>query len=822
MKRYFISHSSTDKPLALDLKALLDGDAWVDLHEIDVGDIVLEQISAGIEDATDFMLLWSAASALSPWVKFEFHMAFTRWLEDNAIAIRVVCLQGAPEPPLYLRTFLQVRGAEDAHSIASALGGLRPAPRSRRTFLNRNAEISQIEDALYSSTVASMFISGLPGSGKRSLAREALLRLTVGSAASHTVAVGPGIAETELDLLVARSLGVDAAPEGSTLDVSITSALENIDRFAERGGIWVFEDVEHWLTEEGTPGRILRQILAAASNREIYSRLLLFTSRRRPRLSALDTDISSLPLHGLKRPHSITLLRNLGVTLPDSELVEVTDELDGHPLALEVVAARLPLALSELQAQRHEIATDLVDADALAPATWSMLELLAVADGPVTGEDLARMLERDSEGIREDIAQASQYSLVSYDSTGFMTLHPLVRDFFLRSFRMRPDSQIRVEQLAETMKENVSAVDHSNPLYVPALLAAVKVLGLAGRFEEARSLRKGLTGTLLQTAQELYHERRYNEVLAPLEESLTGSDDVDKTALQLKIKTLAHLKRLPEARELGDRLVAQFPEDSSVLRDRGRIEYIDREWKRAIEYYERAIPFRHNPANLWADVAQARMRLEDPNGTVAAARLALKGGAENAWILSTYSEALEQLGDLPEAKTIMQRAVNRDPSNAAFRHRLGRIAQRAGDRPLALEQFRRSAALDPGYFQSRLSIASLLVVEGDLSGAQHELDKVSAVHGVPIGVLKNIQASIYLSDRKFELAAAAASAALAEQRDVANLVLVIRTWIERAEAGEVGKGQARAKVRPLARELDDLSELRAIVELNRDHPEYFA
>lgn len=64
-KRFFISHAGPDKPLAIDLKALLEDDAWVDLHEIDLGDVLWHEISDGIEAATDFVLLWSAASARS-------------------------------------------------------------------------------------------------------------------------------------------------------------------------------------------------------------------------------------------------------------------------------------------------------------------------------------------------------------------------------------------------------------------------------------------------------------------------------------------------------------------------------------------------------------------------------------------------------------------------------------------------------------------------------------------------------------------------------------------------------------------------------------
>lgn len=69
-RRYFISHAAADKDFAIGIEsALKEGHAWVDLFEISVGDVLLEEISAGIEAATDFVLVWSKESAASRWVQ---------------------------------------------------------------------------------------------------------------------------------------------------------------------------------------------------------------------------------------------------------------------------------------------------------------------------------------------------------------------------------------------------------------------------------------------------------------------------------------------------------------------------------------------------------------------------------------------------------------------------------------------------------------------------------------------------------------------------------------------------------------------------------
>lgn len=820
-KRFFISHASSEKPIALELKSMLDGDAWVDLHEIDVGDLLLEEISSGIEEATDFVLLWSATSAASKWVSFELHMAFIRWLEDNAVAIRVICLD-ATRVPLYLRPFLQARGKTSSNEIAEVLLGANPARSARRVFFNRNAEIGRLEEALYSPDQTAAFICGMPGSGKRTLAREALNRLTVGSGTTRRIAVTAGTAEPELNLLVTRALGLPPEAEQATGEAILGATCDHIESFTREGGVWVFEDVEHWLEEDGSPGRILRRLLATITKpSDRVSQLVIFTSRRRPVLRGFDDSVDAFFLTGLAKQHAIPLLRAQGAVGDENELGIVAEELDGHPLALEVVAPRLPLPATALREQRHAIATDLVDPNAVSDPAWRLLEALALVDGPVPAEDLASFLELSAEDMQNAIAQAVQYSLVANSDEGTLALHPLLRDYFLRSFRKQENHVALTSALADLMKRRLDGIEPGELAYVPSLLATVKLLGLAGRFEEARGLRMGLIGTLYQTAVELYQEKRYAEAVLYIREALTGSDEADMPLLQLQMKTLAYLGNLKEARATGDNLVRLHPRNAAVLRDRGRVEFIARNWDSAIEYFQRAIPFRHNPAQLWSDIAQARMRMSDWSGAVVAAQAAIAKGGDTPWTLALYSEALEHLHQLSEAEEVMKRAVAREPNNPAYRHRLGRIALQTGHRQSAIDQFRRSVQLDSSFVQSWLSLASALADDGDLEGAQKALATGRDQPGSPEAVTQNVQAKIYLVTGSLDDAQRSIDAALEGRRDGQNLALAVRICIARAEAGLASPGRARAQVRALAHELDSLGELRFVLDYSRDFPKYF-
>lgn len=820
-KRFFISHSSAEKPFALELKIALEDDAWVDLHEIKSGDTLLREISEGIEGATDFVLLWSAHSASSSWVAFEINLAFIRYIEERSINIHVVCMD-ATDPMLILRPFLQIRGSQTASEVASKMLSPSVPKEPRRHFLNRNIEVETIESALYDPGITALFVCGVSGSGKRSLAREALNRVTSGSNTVQTIPVSPGIADPELNLLVASRLQAQPAPDTASIPEIIEHTTQMLRAFAQAGGVWVFEEAQHWLNDDGTLGRICTQIIEAVKpSGPAENQLVVFTSRRKPQLTGSQTSISAFYLNGLSAGYSLALLRAHGAEGTPEELNAVAREVDGHPLALEVVAPQLPLDAARLREQRYAIASDLIDPSAITPTTWRLLEILALGDGPMLGEDLAAFLRVDADGFQAAVSQAVEHSLVTFNDNGLLALHPLLRDYFFRSFRQNPGYQQLTGEVADILHKRLENLPHTDPLYTSALLSTVKVLGLAGRFNDAINLRRGLIGTLHETAQELYQQKRYHEALQYIDEALTGDNEIDKDILRLRAKTLAYLGDLARARSIGDELVKSFPDSAAVMRDRGRIEFIARDFSKAIYYFQRAIPLRHNPSQLWADIAQAQVRLKDWEAASAAAKTAIDLRGDTPYALALYSQALEEQRNYPEAEKMMTRAVQREPRNAEFRHRLGRIAIQTKNRAKAIEQFERSLALDPNYVQSWLSLASAEADDGNLSAAKEALETGAKIHGAPKAIVGNVRAKIHLMAGELDDANTTIEDALSHRRDGHNLALAIRIVIALAEHGSISRGQAKARVKALAIELDAQDALRLVLEDSTEFPFYF-
>jgi len=58
--RIFLSYSGHDAAIVTEVWERLGPQVtWLDKADIDLGDIILEKIAAGIEEATDLLLFWS-------------------------------------------------------------------------------------------------------------------------------------------------------------------------------------------------------------------------------------------------------------------------------------------------------------------------------------------------------------------------------------------------------------------------------------------------------------------------------------------------------------------------------------------------------------------------------------------------------------------------------------------------------------------------------------------------------------------------------------------------------------------------------------------
>jgi hypothetical protein len=100
----FLSHSSPDKPFARFLARDLQRygvRVWIDEAEIKVGESLIDKISEGIEETEHLLVVLSAASVDSGWVRREVNVALTREINGRRVQV-LPCLLSDCKVPSFL------------------------------------------------------------------------------------------------------------------------------------------------------------------------------------------------------------------------------------------------------------------------------------------------------------------------------------------------------------------------------------------------------------------------------------------------------------------------------------------------------------------------------------------------------------------------------------------------------------------------------------------------------------------------------------------------------------------------------------------------
>lgn len=104
MTGIFLSHSSIDKPFARrlgnDLRQF-GAKVWIDEAEIKIGDSLIDKISEGLEKTDYLVVLLSAASCASVWVKREVNIAITKEIQGKKVMV-LPCLIEECKIPAFL------------------------------------------------------------------------------------------------------------------------------------------------------------------------------------------------------------------------------------------------------------------------------------------------------------------------------------------------------------------------------------------------------------------------------------------------------------------------------------------------------------------------------------------------------------------------------------------------------------------------------------------------------------------------------------------------------------------------------------------------
>lgn len=743
----FLSHSSKDKVLVTKIFENLGRDAtWIDRAEIEWGDLFLEKIAKGVEEASDFVLFWSSSSKESQWVRLELHMAFIQMLSEKAIRLRVVVLDET-HLPLYLKPFhfLDASGFENpANTITARLKSVLEEPQSaeRARFLNRNQEIGRIEQAIDDPQTYFISLFGFQGIGKKSLSQESLKRLFEG-VEFISIDVSSGTDLTELALRLNASIRNTIIEEKLPVDKLREEIALSIETLAKTGRFLCFWNTQHWLNEDAEPVSPFTDVLEIIKKIPAYlTKPIISTSTRRISISAEQAD-GIFPVHigGLKPDHIATLIRlryNVveGKELHPERALELAKHLHGHPVAAKLAAGLIgqggvdflleyPRELIHL---RRDLARQLLSDISFSEETTKLLECLSVLQVPLPASVIQKATQLSEEEFLDSVKQASEVGVLTPGST--LQVHPLLLDYYWRSHWSREDYKPIAKALADAIWEHTQSHEIGTAEFGELLPVVVRLYGLAGQFEKAIGIRSDLLGELFDAAISHYHRRNYDLAETYLQ-YVIDCDPSHWKARLFKARILIRREKWKPADNILEELLKERPHDTGARHAFGWRYLRSREYEKALEIFTKIIASKSHVQSL-RDGAECLHALDRDDEALQFLERAKAVESENAFVLDLEARILEDKGELDRALSAARLAALRQPHDWSFHHRVGRILAKQSKKILALEHFRKSIDVDPEQFTPRSSMLDVLLDQNvDVQVLEKNLEDIKRVAKTP-------------------------------------------------------------------------------------------
>lgn len=803
-QKTFISHSSKDKSIVRELAdKLTKENIWFDAWNMDTGDILSEKIEKGIDEAKNFLIILSKNSIDSPWVKYELNMALIKYLEEEDYKIFIARIDDV-EVPLRLKPFLRIdsNGCNNvAQDIYNKLFGkdINLHVKSfKRQFINRQDEISALQDMFYESDIKFINIIGFYGIGKSSLIQEAFKRIY---ANSKFVEINLSQAHfgSRLTLDLCSKAGVELPPDGVTEQELNGKNLLAIETLLANETFVVFNRFESVLDDSGSPNNDIKTIFEYFKEKDALRKLPFITlSTRWADWDFIEKDnIGNLKIGGLTNKHLSFILKSEiersspTLEIKDSELLNLADLLHGYPLAGKLAAPFVVKfgSIEFLSKNLHivnqikiDIAEDIISKVVLAETDTNVLELLAIFEYPLNPIYISETLGISADTFNICIDNLTNYNLIETDGTGMM-LHPLINDYYLKLARSNPGFGIMAEKLANISKNKLESLRYTSPDYVYWLTNTCRLLFYCGKLDEGRQLRYDLLGEVKVAAIRLYQNRDYSTSLKFCNNYLETKPE-DKDILFTKARCLSRIGDYKESENILNNLVLN--EHSRFLLAKyyyalGRA-YIENSQNSeehldvAEKYFMKSIGKNEHPSALQS-MSELLYRKGKLNDAASFIERKLKDSPADPFALSIYADILWSLERKPEAIDRIMEALKHQPKNPNFLFRAGRFLQGHKSRA-AYGFFRDAIRYDSDYIDARLSIADTCLDLNYIDEAKMHLNHISKkAIGEKKYVYESIRANLALKEDNIDAAEEIASGLIKRNRDVVNLGLLAKIYI---------------------------------------------
>ena len=739
----FLSHSSEDRQIVdRVLDELGASTVWLDRAELRVGDEFPQQIEQAIENATHFVLFWSESSAASPWVRLELNMAFTQLLEQNAIRLVLVQLDETTIPTR-LKHLHIISVASSANPLQDILSALRdalsiPSQGARHRFLNRGSELERMEEAIDDPEANVVVLRGIQGIGKGALAREALRRFFE-NASVVDVLVQPGMGPNELALRLHQEVTGRLLPPMNRLE-ALSTIETTLEQLITSGRFIIFRNVQIWVDGDQNLEEPLATILRTSTAQEsrLHNPVILTTTRILHIAPPSVQRVAFVNVSGLSDQHMESLLGLWyelaeGKVLPAGEAATIAKQLHGHPIAAKMASTLVTQYGSAYLVQydraivslRRDLTKAIMRDLRLSTPAQKLMEMLALLRVPIPSTVLADTLQLTEDEFHTAVGDATSTGLAEVTLSGQLTLHPLVADYFWRSYSNRADYGASASIAAEAVRNHVEVTAADAAQFVELLTAVVRLYALAGEVTKAQEFRSDLLGQLAEAA--ITHYQRMKLGLA--EQCIREVLSVDARDWEMRLylaRIRVRQQKWGDASELTASLLSERPGDTRARHLQGWQLLRRKSYREALNVFVDILAERQH-VQSYRDAAECLFRLGDVAESLGLLDQAKQIESDNPFVLALESRILEENGDYDRALQAVNLALVRNPADWELHHRRARILGALGRPADAIREAEAAVGIDPARFTSRSTLVSLLIEESAWERVALELVELNSI-----------------------------------------------------------------------------------------------
>jgi tetratricopeptide (TPR) repeat protein len=708
----FLSHSSQDKELVRAVAKELGRRFCVfDEQVFSTGIEFKESIKQSLDETSVFVLFASQKALESVWVKFELDEAWFRKLQQSLSKSLVYLINSSVQVddlPDWLQRAL-IRRENTAQIIARDIRSHLDAllrERQHTYFVGRVKEIEKLEQALTpvdgSLPPHAIFVTGLPGNGRRSLIRKTIPSIL--NLKKHVeIRIGEGLTINDICAIIADRVEPYSTNEGlkrivsQIQSLSESQALErtliNLRKMVSVGELPIFFDEGGLLDSEGNISKPIQSILRSLTPYdEAY---IFFVSTRKPLNNFSDTP-PTIQLDHLREEESKRLLALLAnqerLELKPSQISELAYNVAGYPPAAYfaiqqaknygidiVIQNKEPIQFRAKVFLNHLAKINLTEQE------QNILRLLAMYS-PLPLNVIGEVLMVNLESISKMLMQLIDMALVVLNEDSLYQIADPVEIAASRAFGVPKEEENRI--LAKRL-----SVFLKTPGIEPRRLGLSRVLfrvaSLAKDYQ-IKDMAIRLSNDLIKLTETLYHRQRHPEAIEMGFEAIKERPE-SETARSYLIRSLIQEERWVEAEEQIQQFRRYAPlRDTWFLtgfleRKRDQISAAINAYRDSERLGRRGVAISRELALCY--LLEGKLDLADKY-----INQALKLDNDNSYVIDLWAQIATRRGDEDAAR----RAVDRlkDINEVFYYHRLSRIELAFGNKEEAEAAAQNAVALE--------------------------------------------------------------------------------------------------------------------------------